>query len=469
MAKELVLVVITDDLYVRNYVTSGALDLIKARYECKFLISKNVKRRECFSGGSDVQYYDFDTKLARRHYSLLELLTWRYRNRSKTFRFRVKRFDQALLEPWGKSNLIGKALTILRLAKAWMRRIVLGNRLIFPLWFKYVTENLPVSPDIEAAVEKLSPALVLFPSAAYNADGNDVVRVCSKRNIPTVFLVDNWDNLSSKSLLWAKPDYIGVWGEQSAGHAIRIQGFAKEQVTCLGTPRFDDYFRRRDQKLDSFFDFKYILFVGTALAFDEAGVLAELDGIVSRNRNVMPGVKIVYRPHPWRIGADTILGAGLANVIVDPQVADWYSKKEYSTGFQPSIEYYPSLLQNAEFVIGGLTSMAIESLIFRKPFLALAYDDRRFLTSPKNVFNNYTHFQGLEKVDSIHFCHNRSELEVIFLDVWSKRNLIDNEKADAQRQYYYFSDSITYAERLQNLCGKVLMSGPGTLCRSDLV
>jgi hypothetical protein len=331
------------------------------------------------------------------------------------------------------------------------------SELIFPSYIKWYIKALKINADLEEKVGLLKPDLILFPSTAYDPDGIDLARIGKKDGTPVLFLIDNWDNLSSKSILWERPDYVAVWGEQSAGHAINIQDFRKEQVTCIGTPRFDAYFQERDKDLKSIFDFKYILFVGTALEFDEAGVLIRLNDILARNQNIFKSLKIVYRPHPWRQGSDSIVGMGLESIVIDPQMIGAYTAVK-SNRFQPDLSYYPALLKNAEFVIGGLTSMLMEALIFRRKFLALAYDDGKNFTSQHNVLKYYTHFQGLRNVEAISFCENIETLEKVFVDTWLSRNEINAERIDSQRRYFYFDNDKSYSQRLNDLCCSISMN-----------
>jgi hypothetical protein len=227
----------------------------------------------------------------------------------------------------------------------------------------------------------------------------------------------------------------------------------------LGTPRFDQYFQQRNSDLRSKFDFKYILFVGTALAFDEASVLQKLNEIISGHSDIFRLVKIIYRPHPWRQGNDSIAGKHLDNVLIDPQMLKAYADNDSSRDIQPDLSYYPSLLKNAEFVIGGLTSMLIEALIFRKRFMALVYDDGKNLTSQHNVYKYYTHFRGLSSVEAISFCDDIDKLQYVFIDTWMARSNVNEEKVDLQRRYFYFDDGRTYSQRLSDLCN-VIMDKP---------
>ena len=460
LAKAKLLIVISSDHYVRNYITTDAFKELKKDYKCSYLLSKAVKDSSHFSSDDNVRYYGFDQGIHSKHFKMFNLLMWRYRNKSKSFKFRIKRiYGLNLLFP-ENTNLFIRALKTIWRVLRWLKNKsafdLFSNRVVFPLYYKHLKKTLVINPDIASLIEELRPALVLFPSSAYDPDGIDLVRVCDKFKIPTLFLVDNWDNLSSKSVLWVKPTHIGVWGEQSVEHACEIQGFHISQVTCLGTPRFDEYFRVRDTCLNSYFDYKYILFVGTAIAYDEAGALEKLNKIITENQGLFAGVKLVYRPHPWRQGVDTIIGMNLAHVVVDPQLVDTYSREDSSQKAQPAISYYPSLLQNAEFVIGGLTSMLIEALIFRKRFLALVYDDGKNLTSQHNAFKYSKHFEGLDTVEAISLCDNINKLEDSLIDVWQRRDNLDAEKVDGQRRYYYYDDSRVYGERLRDLCKDIL-------------
>ncbi len=137
---------------------------------------------------------------------------------------------------------------------------------------------------------------------------------------------------------------------------------------------------------------------------------------------------------------------------------DWYSQGEYSTSFQPDISYYPSLLKNAEFVTGGLTSMVVESLIFYKRFLALVYQEQNNLTDPANVYRNYTHFEGLDTVSALSFCEHMNDLEGDIIKALDGRANVDEVLVDSERAYYCFNDTRTYSSRLLDLCESVIHS-----------
>lgn len=454
-----VLIIINSEEFVRNYMTTNAFSEIEKDFQCFYLLADRIKKSDVFRERAVLGEYLIDKAMAARHYHLFNVLTWKYRTKSSSFYFRAMRSRRLQFSFLKSDGFLKKVIKILwRIFKSAFRHIagfIGDSNLIFNFYYKWQVTRLIVNAGLEEKIIKCLPDVVLFPSSAYDPDGTDVVRVCKKIGVHVIFLIDNWDNLSSKSILWERPSYIGVWGEQSAEHAVNIQGFKKEQVTSLGTPRFDEYFQVRDIDLKSTFNFKYILFVGTALAFDEVDVLQKLNNIISKHPHIFNSVKIIYRPHPWRQGNDTIVGKGLENIVIDPQIIRVYTGLD-STNFQPDLSYYPSLLKNAEFVVGGLTSMLIEALIFRKRFMALVYDDGKNYTNQHNAFKYYTHFQGLRDVETLSFCENIDTLEEIFISTWLSRSNTDAEKTDSQRRYFYFDDARTYAQRLRDLCRNVV-------------
>ena len=404
----------------------------------------------------NLNFFTPDHKSDAQHLRIFNLLMWRNRKKSISFAFRIKRFHQLkLIFPHG-TNFISRLIkTFWRLLQWLLIRFeayVIASSPFFPMYLNLFIRNLKPHPLLKSVLEKVSPDLVIYPSSAYEAIGNDVISECKRLKIKSLFLIDNWDNLSSKSVLWQKPSYISVWGQQSKTHAIEIQGMHDKQIFTLGTPRFDSYFQLRDDELKSPYPFKYILFVGTTLPFNEAQALVAMNQAIDNNKSLFGDTKIIYRPHPWRQGKDSISQLTLNHVVIDEQLREAYSKQDFSENIQPEISYYPKLLQNAEFVVGGLTSMVIEATIFRKPFVALVHEDGTPVSSPKNIYHNFTHFRDIDRMKNIIFCDSLDAIDVI-LEVAHKKKLNNrNEEIDADREHFYSNNNQAYCENLDSFC-----------------
>ena len=462
--KKKVLIVISGNEYIRNYIQSDALASIENNFDCFYVGSDRITLQEELKGKKNfLGYYPENLKQNQKAYNYFNVLMYKHQSICSSFVFRTMRtynlrndnFFNNVKEIVAQSfNL---KFTLLRKYLSIAKVKVLSSGIIFKAYQRNFLGSYRKNPFLHEVVKSIVPDIVLFPSSAYDPIGVDIVRLARDYNIPSFFLIDNWDNLSSKSILFEKPYYLGVWSQQSLEHAVEIQKFNKSNIRILGTPRFNQYFKTRDIKLDSYFPFPYILFVGTAVAFDEAGILIKINQIISENQDTFKGVKLIYRPHPWRQGSDSIADMDLPHIIIDPQLKDSYLKRDSTSSVQPNLSYYPALIKNAEFVMGGLTSMLIESLIFRKYYLALAYDDGVNLTSQHNVLKYYVHFKGLENVDSVNIIHDLENFADTFKEHWNNRNNIDKGNVDLQREYFLSQDEqCEYRDKLNLVVQEIL-------------
>jgi hypothetical protein len=222
---------------------------------------------------------------------------------------------------------------------------------------------------------------------------------------------------------------------------MRIHGFPPDRVTLLGTPRLDSYFILRDQALTRHFDFEYVLFAGLAIALDEITPLRIIEDEIVGNPDVYGGLKVVYSPHSWRqprVSRDHFDEKEYSHVVMDPQLRDAYYGKDRR--FQPDLGYYPALLKHSRFVVASPTTMMIESLIFRKRVLVLAYDDGVHLTSPHNALANYEHFREIERVEGIYLCLEKSSLAEDFGRLRLHQEEVDTERQARDLDYFLFDD-----------------------------
>ena len=418
--KKKILFPINSDLYIRNYIKTGVLGELEKQYDFFFIANIKIK-------------------------NVGEL-------------YRLKWISQILKKKEKKTETL--KYSILNFLKVMKFRIYIqffGSYFIFPLFKKfYMTKTKPNS-TLNNFVKKISPDIILVPSQAQCSMDNDLIKICNQLNIKSIFLIDNWDNLSDKSLMWNKPDLVGVWGEQSRQHAIKIQKFHEEKVINIGTPRFENYFKERNNYQKSFFDFDYILFLGTALEFDEIKILKIIDNFITRNKSNIPKTKIIYRPHPWRMGTEKIKLIEFKNVIIDPQVEkNYFETQTVNTEFQPEISYYTSLLKNSKFVVGGLTSMIIESTIFYKNYIVSAFPEDQF-NNQYNSLKYMLHFKELNSLSNIMLTTNAEELETSLSKLFYEENVEHEKKTiDNQRRFFLFDDDREYSIRLLDLVNKLI-------------
>jgi hypothetical protein len=434
---------------------SNSLDPLLKKYDIEFLVRSNIglgKQSESLR----VIRYNGDASVEKRRMRFFNILMHKYKNRSISFWYRIYREKTLMFNDLSLGLSLREYLLILLSTCLRLKNNLINKCLSFfpeELLIKFLKYNL-VNQSLASAILAIKPDLVILPSSAYASEDIDFSIICRNNSIKNFLLVDNWDNMSSKSILPILPDYVGVWGAQSREHAIKIQNFQPNQVFLIGSARFDAYFKFRNQKIESHYPYPYVLFVGTALYFDEIKALKVLDAEIAKNRNLYGNLKVVYRPHPWRQKNEVFPFFEFESIILDLQMREGSSNQGVQR--QPSLDYYPSLLSNAKFVIGGMTSMMIESLIFRKKFLGLIYEEEGSITSPHMVYSCYEHFNGVDQLKSVTLCRSIELLPDLFSSLCKASVVIDFDECDLERRYFLFDDGDTYAERLGRIISNVV-------------
>ena len=446
------LFVISSDIFVRNYVNTKVVNDLSKTFDISIIIGNKVSLPIELNDNIFIERVHYAQKTLNKHNRVFNAYLWQFRNKSKTFNYRIRRKKNRLKLLIVNIN-IKDIKKILVLTYDIFINTVMMIRPIFNLYEKYVVNKLPINNDLLNLVVKINPDIIAMPSSAHEAIGNDIVRIGKQKAIKTIFLIDNWDNLSSKSILFYKPDFLTVWGNQTRSHAIEIQGFNKDQIRPIGTPRYDLYFHEDalNFQYEKVIKNDYILFLGTFLEFDEFKALSYLDNIISKNKDLFRGTVIMYRPHPWRLKNENIDISSFINVELDPQAKNYINKNN----FQPSLEYYPGLLKYSKFVVGGLTSMMIESLIMKKKYVVLAYPEKDNVTNQYEVLLNYEHFNEVEQLKNLTLCYELEELSDIALELISKTPEMIYDGPDPVLDNIIYSDNLSYSSRLLNVLNEI--------------
>ena len=321
-----VCIMISAQTFVRNYLETDALHVVRSAYDITFLVVEGVELPAGFEAENKVIRLKRDTNLEAIHYKIFDLLMMANLDASRTFSFR----QQRVFFPWYEKRLGFSVESISSYLQFLARRVKLFGKWVYlkflssPPLLNFTLNRLQArlrkKNDLENKLARLKCDLILLPSSACEPYVMQALEVTVNHKSKSVVLVDNWDNLSSKTIFLNRPDHVAVWGHQSAQHAMRIQRMKPEQITVIGTPRFAPYIKLRDKKVAASFPFKYILFVGTAVAFDEERAVRDWNDLLVRHDKELCGVKLVYRPHPHRQSEQVFSAKDLSHVLIDPQV-----------------------------------------------------------------------------------------------------------------------------------------------------
>lgn len=455
MQKKLVFI-IDSDLYIRNYFETGFINKLSKTYDIYFIYSKEVNNKKFIKQNKKfLGFYSISNFKKRIYYLFNNVLIWKFRKKSSSFIFRFYRLLNFQNFPIKikstKPNFSFKNLFIKIYTK------ILSISFFFKTLKTILNSQILLNKTVLNYLEDLKPDLVIYPTNAFEPLVSEIPIICNKLKIKSYFLIDNWDNLSSKSILINRPDFISVWGRQTANHARKIQNIPKKSIFICGTPRYDSFFKKKNLKLKKIYNKKYILFLGTSLKFNEEMIVEKIDKILQKNSKFFKNCCLVYRPHPWRQSTNLINLKNLKKTIIDKQVKKNYLKLNFKTSVQPNLKYYPSLLSNSEFVVGGLTSMMIESLIFKKKYLALIFNDKKNYTNQYVVSKYFTHFKEIKKFENISFISKSAinSLEKELKNIWKNRKK-NNPNLDKDLRYIINNGKQGYFSEISSSLTKIL-------------
>ncbi len=444
-------IVIAAEHHVRNFMSSHVFEL--QGYEVKYFVLDTVyhSTKSFFDNCKHVVLFSRNETQVPAHKKLFTVTTYRFQRLSSSFTLRIKRkFEYKRINKWSLHHA-------LYWFKVYIKNLlplqILGNRIVYPYYFKHMEPKLTVSKELHQLISDFKPELIIMVSSAHGTVDNDIPRIARELGVPSLSLIDNWDNLSSKSKMWFLPDYVGVLGPQSKSHACKVQGFKEDQVFTLGTPRFDTYRSHSGVKP---YKFRYAVFCGCAVQFMETEALKILDEEIESNPNLYQGLKIIYRPHPWRHKRkldDEFDSKKYKNVILDLQMKK--DKIEENKAFLPELDYYPNLLKNAEFIISPLSTMVLEAAICEKLILAIAYKDKYHITSPHNLLKYCKHLSDIDTLDLLTICHDKKFFAEDFRKVY-KQSTDKTHQSSENISYFVTFDEKNYKSHLEKTIDHIL-------------
>jgi len=277
-----------------------------------------------------------------------------------------------------------------------------------------------------------------------------------KKNFPTIAVQENWDNLTSKSVLFKHPDYFATWGKQSTAHLRQIHNF-KGQVREIGNLKLGKFYTKKKQ-LDIDFSnsnrslpnnnlaFKNILIIGTSWGDHALNLIKECADIIDANtKKFTTNLRIVYRPHPYgRIqSGDLIQISKIQNVIIDKPTK--YEDNEYRI----------SLLLNSSFIISLYSTVMLEASILNIPCIIPSFLNVSSSYDIKNFLDESDYFKGTSSLEGIFNPTTREE----FIEILKLSNNPGNLKiANSNELLNWFCSNTNTSDEIFSLIEKATSS-----------
>jgi hypothetical protein len=390
-------VFIDHDIMVRHFVLSGVLPALEAAHDVVFVFPEKHKRVKTDLATLPVRRYrtlPIDDKRAygyRRLYVATVLRRMRRtRDKAPLFRFwREALGEQAYWESWFHSW----PLTHDR-----YRRRMLAE----------IGGNAP----LDALLREERPDAILHPSVLEGLFVSDLISAGQAFGIPTVYLMNSWDNPAIKAMMVGAPDRLVVWGEHSRQLAHERMAIPTDRLVVVGAAQFDVYrdppredpaaYRRRLGVPDGH---RLLLYAGSSKGLNETAHLVQLERAVEDG--TLPRTTVLFRPHPWRgqpAGEADFFSLPWKHVIMAPDMADYY--RDARAG---KVQFYMAdyadthvTLSAADAVISPLSTILLEAAMHGKPSVAYLPDEDMKANSALFTMVRTVHFRVFfEKLDCI--------------------------------------------------------------------
>jgi hypothetical protein len=246
--------------------------------------------------------------------------------------------------------------------------------------------------------------MVVYTSvSSYFAD--DLIRNSRRLALPTLALVNNWDNLNTKSF-FESPPYLGVWGEQGFLIARLMHMISPHRIFVIGAPRFEIYRGVPIDRLEARrrlgwpLDKRIILFCGAGAEFEETSLLEELDDAIDSG-TLKSDLHVVYKPHPLRFKR-------IAERPFDVTKARHVMMAYQGNRSLTELSIYPDLLAASDAIISPFSTMVMEGARHGLPALCLAYADPGHANHDWNRVAFNLHLYVIRHGDWAVVCDSRS-------------------------------------------------------------
>ena len=420
---------ISDFLFKRNHIDTGAWENENEKFVIISTIEINTKEIVKVQKASKLKAF--------MHSCIEHAFTRVSQHKSVSFKTRIRRQNLKIREDLKKRKISGKLLaTIIKWA---IVRVLSVNSCVLKVIKSEFAKHL-YCPTIAEILKSKNIDVVYMPSSVISVESDRMISTCQKNGIKVYTCVDNWDNISSKSIALAKPDAYFVWSKQQSLEIRRLYGDVP--VKIVGSSRFDVY-KKAQIKTEA----KYILFVGSAMKYDEQAPLKITNNFLERESKL--GQIVLYRPHPWQRHFDNVDISVLKTTQVDPRLDEHFASQIYSSSYQPNLNDYPQLLNEASVVIGMASTFMLESLLMGKKYILLAYeeDTSTSIDDPFSILCGYEHLRDVERLENVYVCRRLDQLESILeqLLIHNEEQSYDNETIKLE-YFIHFNENKSFLD-----------------------
>lgn len=337
---------------------------------------------------------------------------------------------------------------------------LLGIPGIYSLFKLFITIILRLKPyvEMEQLVNNFKADILIHPSVLAGIFIDDVIDVAKRHKIPSVVIINSWDNPSTKHAVAGEPDWLLVWGEQTRLHAQQYMKMPYEKVICFGAAQFDVYNSPPKITRSQFCQRegieprkKILLYAGSSKGTEEFKHLLELDNAIEKGE--LPNIVVVYRPHPWGNagkGGERIFSHQWRHVVLESTMTFYLEQISHgnkSMSFPPYTHTH-DVLSSVDAVISPLSTIILEAAMHGKPVMCFLPDEDD-KDSHYSVALPMVHFEDMFNIPEIIIARGDKELVPKSINLLKQtEDCKVAEKLKEACQYFEKSFDQPYGERL---------------------
>jgi hypothetical protein len=282
--------------------------------------------------------------------------------------------------------------------KLFMRNILRPRMLVLMLVSFYGLLRLPRDllikllayqfPDVDLFskyIAKIDPKIVLFFSSGY--DNFNFLIDITKENVGTkyLFVINNWDNPSSKSFISSKFDKIFLWNHDQIDQIKKLNKISSDKLSIIGSITADIAYSRylSSNKKPNVMK-RSLLIIGQQNAFDE---LSEISRIQDLLTNLDCYYKeVIYRPHP----------------ISGKQIKSLARQLPYLENLKINDSKDIDLRQ-FDGIISFPTTFLLEAILSKRPLIVYTPKNSFFRLEPRTMwkYNHFDHLRTMKQVEVV--------------------------------------------------------------------
>ena len=445
-AKTHIALVLLNKQYLISWIDSGPTDLRVNSGVCEVSVFAPQHVFELLPAETKYKKFKIESIEASKAATHLVAMNWvALRFKSSTFRFSLQRtfrsdygffaFRLGLVR--GIQQTARNAKTVLwNLRKK--RLTVLYFFRPFRILAKRHRNRLGKMNVLPEAIHNGTFDWVIIPCHAIDELMTDYIAEARQTGLKSLVAIDNWDNLTSKSVYVVQPDYLTVMGKKCIEHAKNIHEIPQQSVLTFGLPRFDAY-RKFLQGSPAIMKKpkKRVLYAGFSMAHSEKRVVEAIANHLD-DKYGQGNVELHYRPHPIPIRRIDPFEIQNSNIEV-------FKHSDLGRTSLPSMtDGFIGTLQEADVVVGAPTTLMLEAMLMGRPCVIDLTTDPYHRTTASNAAKHFVHMHDLLAVPKLDAGKTIPEL-LAAIDVLLAK---DADSVDYDIDYLYNTAEAPYGEQL---------------------